>query len=162
MHRSATALLTAFLTVGATACVAAEPGSGDFEPETVEDLCADITARFAGDLFYDEDAEDGMAVLPDRLAALEHLREQAGEFESAAGEPAPEAWLASLDELIGTVDSIVNWSGGPGSDMILVMTWSMHENQVDELGALAADSGLGEECSDIEDWKFFPEADTDK
>ena len=48
-----------------------------------------------------------------------------------------------------------------GSDLALAMTYSIHENQVDELSAAASAGGLGEECSAIDDWKFFPEFEAD-
>lgn len=158
MFRSAAIVFTALLGLGAGACAAAD---AKLDKDDIENHCADITENFSGDLFYDENAERPNAVLPDRLAALEDLRETANELETDSGEPAPEAWLTALDELIATLDEITNWQGGMGSDLALAMTYSIHENRVDELSTAASAGGLGEECSAIDDWKFFPELEAD-
>lgn len=127
------------------------------EPETIESKCAEVTERFSTDLRYDEDAPEPMSVLPERLEVLEQLRADAEELETAGGEPAPERWLEYLDTLINQLDGIINWEGGPGTDVIFVMNVNLHESQVRDLGNVAMYDGMGEECSEIDDWKFFPE-----
>lgn len=98
-----------------------------------------------------------MAILPDRLAALEEVRRQAEELETVDGDGTPDEWLTPLDELIETLDNITNWQGGPEADMLFVLTVDLQETQVEELGTVATDVGLGNECADIHAWKFFPD-----
>lgn len=157
MLRFVSTLLTATLGLALCACGAVD---AKLDSDDIENHCAVISEKFSGDLFYDENAADPSAVIPDRLAALEDLREQSKELKTDGGEPASREWLTALDEVIATVDEIVNWPHGPGSDLAFAMTFAIHEDQIDELATAAAEGGLGQECSDIDDWKFFPAHDT--
>ncbi|GAA4902588.1 hypothetical protein LX16_0219 [Stackebrandtia albiflava] len=154
MFRSISIALVAVLGLALGACGATGVVS---EPPVIEDRCAEVSARMRGELFYDENADSPRDVLPGRLAALEGLREDADALKTAGDEPAPKGWLTALDELADTLDSITHWQGGMGTYMLYSVTVSLHETEVDALATAATEGGLGDACTEIDDWKFFPQ-----